>query len=162
MILSVAVYAFVGSKNITLLMVAAVLCGLCKGSCGTLQNSLIAERVEAKSVPTSWLFVNALTYGGTIFYNIVGGSWQPPTAEKTGTTPTSSALSSSPPRYSLLSLSPNKKDEPASSGPAAAGSAPAAEAPRSASTKSRPGFRRTQWVSACSMLSAWFSSTPPA
>lgn len=48
MILSVAVYAFVGSKNITLLMVAAVLCGLCQGSCGTLQNSLIAERSKAE------------------------------------------------------------------------------------------------------------------
>lgn len=73
MILSVAFYAFVGAGSIGMLMIAAVLCGLCQGSSGTLQNSLIAEHVEPEKRANVMAVVNALTYGGTIFYNIVGG-----------------------------------------------------------------------------------------
>lgn len=73
MIASVALYALVGSKSINLLLLAAVCGGLCQGSAGTLQNSLIAERVEAEKRANVMAMVNALTYGGTIFYNVVGG-----------------------------------------------------------------------------------------
>lgn len=73
MIISVAIYAFVGAGSITLLLIAAVFCGLCQGSCGTLQNAIIAERVSPEKRANVMAMVNALTYGGTIFYNIVGG-----------------------------------------------------------------------------------------
>lgn len=73
MIASVALYAFVGPKSISLLMVAAVLCGLCQGSAGTLQNAIIADYIAPENRANVMAVVNALAYGGSIFYNIVGG-----------------------------------------------------------------------------------------
>ena len=73
MIISVALYAFVGSKSIMLLMVAAVFCGLSQGSSGTLQNAIIADYIAPENRANVMAVVNALAYGGSIFYNIVGG-----------------------------------------------------------------------------------------
>lgn len=73
MIVSVGFYAVVGAKSIGLLLVAAVFCGLSQGSSGTLQNSIIAEYIPPENRANVMAVVNALAYGGTIFYNIVGG-----------------------------------------------------------------------------------------
>ena len=73
MVVCVVIYALVGDTNFNLLLVAAVFCGLSQGSTGTLQNAIIAERIRPENRANVMAMVNALTYGGTIFYNIVGG-----------------------------------------------------------------------------------------
>ncbi len=129
MILSVAVYAFVGSKSITLLMAAAVLCGLCQGSCGTLQNSLIAERVEAEKRANVMAVVNALTYGGTIFYNIVGGKLAAANGGENWNHAYFLGFILIPTTILFAILFPNKKEDAPQEAPAAAAGAPTAEAP---------------------------------
>lgn len=128
MIVSVVIYAFVGSTNFSLLLVAAVFCGLSQGSSGTLQNAIIAERIKPENRANVMAMVNALTYGGTIFYNVVGGR----IAAANGGANWNHAYFLGfilIPTTILFAILLPKKHEEAEAAPAAANDAPAAEAP---------------------------------
>lgn len=73
LIAAAAIYFVVGSGSLPMLLLAAVLCGIGQGSYGTLHNTLVAERVVPERRANVMAVVNALVYGGAIFYNIVGG-----------------------------------------------------------------------------------------
>lgn len=73
LIAAAMIYFVVGSGSLPMLLFAAVLCGIAQGSYGTLHNTLIAERVIPERRANVMAVVNALVYGGAIFYNIVGG-----------------------------------------------------------------------------------------